>query len=94
MPALWKKALITSIPKIVGNPPTTSELHVISILPTASKILEKMVKNEIFDFITTYKLLPEFQSGFRAHHSCATEITSDIANVCIVVTAVLEYLST
>lgn len=80
VPDLWKMALITPLPK-VSNPASLSELRPISILPAASKILEKIVKGQILEFLKDKNVIPKFQSGFRSNFSCATallKITSDI----------------
>ena len=41
----------------------------ISILPSISKLLEKVVYNRIYDFITNHKILSPNQFGFRKKHS-------------------------
>ena len=79
VPSIWKESLITPIPKI--EDPTLNDLRPISILPTPSKILEKVVKKQLYSFVNNNKILPKYQSGFRPYHSCATallKITSDI----------------
>ena len=48
VPDLWKRALITPIPKKTN--PTINDLRPISILPASSKILEKLVKNQIVEY--------------------------------------------
>ena len=44
----------------------------ISILPVASKILERHVHNHLYEYITQNNLLFDNQSGFRKNHSCNT----------------------
>ena len=44
----------------------------ISILPVASKILERHVHNHFYEYITQNNLLCDNQSGFRKNHSCNT----------------------
>ena len=41
----------------------------ISILPSVSKILEKLVQVQLSDYIKCYSILSEAQSGFRKSHS-------------------------
>jgi hypothetical protein len=82
VPDLWKMALITPIPK-VNEPTDYNELRPISILPAASKILEKVVKYQTLKFLHNKYIIPKYQSGFRANHSCTTallRITGDIAS--------------
>lgn len=53
----------------------------ISILPTLSKVLEKVIELQLRNYVTKYSLLPEIQSGFCLFYSCETallNITDDI----------------
>ena len=82
VPDMWKLALITPIPK-VNEPTDFTELRPISILPAASKVLEKIVKHQTLQYLQNKFVIPKFQSGFRANHSCTTallRITGDIAS--------------
>ena len=82
VPDLWKRALITPIPKKTN--PTINDLRPISILPASSKILEKLVKIQIVEYLEENNILPKFQSGFRQGYSCSTallKITSDITKI-------------
>ena len=46
----------------------------ISILPVASKLIEKHVTEHLFGYLNKYDLLHKSQSGFRKHHSCNTAL--------------------
>lgn len=46
----------------------------ISKLPFLSKILEKVVCNQILDFMVSNNIFEKFQSGFRALHSTETAL--------------------
>ena len=72
-PDIWKQARVTPIPKI-NNPSTENDLRPISILPTLSKIYEKLVSRQIVDFIDDQKLLSCNISGFRKGHSTASTL--------------------
>lgn len=79
-PKAWKKANVIPLPKI-NQPTELSHLRSISILPTFSKILEKIMDMQIRPFLERYKILPIKQSGFRHGYSCTsalTDITDDI----------------
>lgn len=78
-PSLWKMSLVTPLPK--KEDPTLNDLRPISILPTLSKVLERIVRVQLTEFIEQNNLLPDYQSGFRAGFSCTTallKITDDI----------------
>lgn len=79
-PQQWRESIIVPIPKI-AQPRECRDLRPISLLPTASKILEKILNQQIRQHLEQYKILPEIQSGFRPNHSCTTallKITDDI----------------
>lgn len=79
-PSQWKLALITPIPKI-KDPTEYKHLRPISILPTLSKILEKIVSLQLKEHLTQNSIIPTNQSGFRSGHSCATallNVTDDL----------------
>ena len=65
----WKISLIILIPK-PGKPiHETSSYHPISLLPTLSKIFEKMLTNRLLPLPEDLKTLPDRQFGFRKQHS-------------------------
>lgn len=79
-PKLWKQALIRPLPK-VKTPSSANDFRPICILPTLSKVLERVVHKQLTDYITTYQLLDEYQSGFRTGHNTTTallKVTEDI----------------
>ena len=79
-PLHWKKALVIPVPKI-PNANEPSHFRPISLLPTLSKILEKVVAKQMFKYLEDNNLLELLQSGFRAKHSTATallKISDDI----------------
>ncbi|CAG4957224.1 unnamed protein product [Colias eurytheme] len=79
-PDCWKVARITPLPKkdIVND---FKDLRAISILPVMSKIIERIVCNQLTKFIEKENILPLVQSGFRKGHGTATalaQVTDDI----------------
>lgn len=79
-PTNWKCALITPMPK-VSNPQLLSDLRPISILPALSKILEKIIYAQIYNYTNENHILNKYQSGFRAGHSTASalcQVTDDL----------------
>lgn len=76
----WKKARVTPIPKVKN--PTLSDFRSISILPSLSKVLETVMKQQLSDHFESKGLLSIFQSGFRHAHStntCLSKISDDFS---------------
>ncbi|CAH2100188.1 unnamed protein product [Euphydryas editha] len=80
-PSCWKEALVRPIPKknsITG----LKDLRPISILPVLSKVLEKVVLNQVLQFVENKKIIPKFQSGFRRGYGTETallHVTDDLS---------------
>lgn len=72
-PSSWKTAKIIPIRKKPRSS-DLSNLRPISILCSLSKVFERIAKNQIQMFITRYKLLTPYQSGFRSGHSTTTAL--------------------
>lgn len=72
-PHAWKQAIVTPLAKI-DNPKTLKDIRSVSILPVLSKILEKVISNQIRTFLDENGILPEVQSGFRPLYSCTTAL--------------------
>ena len=47
----------------------------ISVLPIASKILEKHVSVHLYKYLSSHNLLNKIQSGFRTNHLCESALT-------------------
>lgn len=67
------------IPKINGSV-TEKEYRGINVLPFHEKYIEKILKDQLTDFLSTHNILMENQSGFRAKHSCESAMNLVIAN--------------
>ena len=79
-PTSWKMAAITPIPK-TKNPLLFNDLRPISILPTLSKVLEKLINHQLIKHLNQNNILPACQSAYRAGHGCTTAlagVTDDI----------------
>ena len=70
-PDLWKQARISPIPKVT-NASVESQMRPISILPVLSKVFERLVHQQIVEFIDTHKIFQNSICGFRKGHSTAT----------------------
>ena len=70
-PKLWKEALITPMHK-KGGVDDMANYRPVSCLPAASKLLEKLVCEQLSDYSEKNGLLPTSQHGFHANRSTMT----------------------
>ena len=68
VPVELKIARVVSLFK-PGDKSIFSNYRPISVLPSFSKILEKLVYNGLIDYLSKYKILFDNQFGFRKHRS-------------------------
>lgn len=79
-PQAWKLAHVRPLPKSEQTS-ASCNYRPISILPTLSKVLEKIVRKQIVKYLTDSDLLNNLQSGFREGRSTQTallKVTEDI----------------
>ena len=69
----WKKAWVLPIYKS-GNRHNRENYRPISILPVISKILERCVFNQLYNFLNENSLLSKHQFGFRPKNSTLTAL--------------------
>jgi len=72
-PASWKLAKVTPLHK-KDTRDDPNNYRPISILPVLSKLLERHVSNNLYEFLTCHDLIAMRQSGFRPKHSCETAL--------------------
>ena len=72
-PSSWKSSIVIPLPKI-SNPSLVSHFRPISILPAISKVLEKVVAEQLATFMEGEGLLSDTQSGFRKGFSTTTAL--------------------
>ncbi|XP_034240159.1 uncharacterized protein LOC117644657 [Thrips palmi] len=72
-PSLWKCANVLPLPK-VSNPTKCSDFRPVSILCLFAKILEKIVHDQIYDYVSDLNIMNPLQSGYRKGHSTVTAL--------------------
>jgi Reverse transcriptase (RNA-dependent DNA polymerase) len=72
-PTSWKKAILCAVPKI-RTPISVKDFRPISLLCTASKILEKVVHDQILNYVNGLNLMDPLQSGYRKLFSTSTAL--------------------
>jgi len=73
-PSGFKIGQITALHKS-GDRPHPSNYRPISVLTALSKILEKAVRDQLYTFPNSNKIISDSQSGFRPKHSTITALT-------------------
>ena len=72
-PELWKIAAVKALHKS-GLKNIASNLRPISVLPSITKIMEKILFEKLYKFLVENNLLSDRQFGFRAGHSCVNAL--------------------
>jgi hypothetical protein len=72
-PNNWKKARVTPIFK-AGDPAEPGNYRPISILPVISKVIERVVFDQLYKYLNDNNLIYVNQSGFRPSFSTATAL--------------------
>ena len=65
-----------------GNKQLMTNYHPISLLPTLSKLLEKIMYKRMYDFLAKHDILYKSQYGFRKKHSCEHAVTELVGEIC------------
>lgn len=77
--SLWKHAIIVSIPKPGKNLRILTNHRPISLLPSVSKLLERVIQTRSYGEIEELQILSNEQFGFRRNHSAGLSVTKEIA---------------
>lgn len=80
MPSIWKSAHVFPLLK-GGDPALLNNYRPISNLSVLSKVLERLVSEQLKEFLSVNNILSEFQSGFRKEHStisASMKVVNDI----------------
>ena len=73
MPLCWKKANVTPVFK-KGSPSKIENYRPISLLSCASKVLERLVADQLRDYLESNQLLTNHQYGFRKGSSTVDQL--------------------
>ena len=74
-PSEWKKANVVPVHK-KGDKQLLKNYRPISLLPIFGKIFERIIYNNIFEYLTTNKLISDNQSGFKLGDSSVKQLLS------------------
>ena len=80
VPSEWKRAKVSAIFK-KGSKLDIGNYRPISVLPVISKILERLVHQQLYSFLAENNILCSDQSGFRKHHSTQTSLHNIIEDI-------------
>jgi hypothetical protein len=73
-PPTWKHSIIILIHKPGKPTESPSSYRPISLLPTLSKILEKILLKRIYPIINDFNIIPNTQFGFKNKHSTLHQV--------------------
>lgn len=80
-PDTWKEAIIILIPKPPKDLSLPQNWRPISLLPTISKITERVIASRLWEVVDDKQLIPDEQFGFRPQHSCELQLARVVQNV-------------
>ena len=72
-PDEWKMARVIPLHKS-GQRNIPGSYRPISVLPAISKIMERILYDQLYNYLTKFELLSDSQFGFRKFHSTATAL--------------------
>lgn len=77
VPDIWKESIVTAIPK-KSDSKFLSDFRPISITPTASKVMERLIRNRMLDWLLKFNVIPEEQHGFLSGASTASNMLDSV----------------
>jgi hypothetical protein len=75
IPAQWKHNIITPLLKKSSlNKDCLTNYRPVSQLPSLSKVAERLVYNQLSQYLEVNDLMDNYQTAYRCHHSCETAL--------------------
>lgn len=74
LPAVWKVAHVQPVFKNKGSRSETSNYRPISLTSTVCKVMERIIRIQMFAYLTKHKLISDNQHGFRSGFSTTTQL--------------------
>lgn len=74
VPSVWKVADVIMIPKPGKDPHEVSSYRPISLLPSTSKLFERLIFKRLKPIVESRNLIPNHQFGFRSKHSTIEQV--------------------
>jgi len=86
VPEVFKSAFITPrLKKSNMDPADVKSYRPISNLSVASKLLERLVAQQLLRHLNRFGLLPRFQSAYRAYHSTETAVLKVLTDILLAI---------
>lgn len=79
VPTCWKESMVVPIQKVI-NTKKCSEFRPVNMISIEAKILEKVVYQQLENYLETNRLISARQSGFRKGHSCESLLNLVVTN--------------
>ena len=77
----WKEEIVLPVQKNHNLGTDLTNYRPISNLTFFSKLLEKVILNQLWNHLKTNNLMPNYQSAYRANHSTETAILNLCDNI-------------
>ena len=75
----WKSAKVSPVFKHDDKEDSNNH-RPISVIPVISEVIERIIHNQLYDYLITNNILSKYQSGFRPPHSTLTALLGDATN--------------
>ena len=74
LPSDWKNANVTPVFKRKGSPAKVENYRPISLTSITSKLMERVISEQMIEFLDCNNLISPHQHGFRSKHSTLTQL--------------------